>query len=88
MRILLIATNRHNRWMSRQEVRPLPIGLAYVAAYIDPERHPLKILDLMFARITWPKLKPRSGNFGRNWSESPFETWIAGATSTPSRPCP
>ena len=49
MRILLIATNRHNRWMSRQEVRPLPIGLAYVAAYIDPERHPLKILDLMFA---------------------------------------
>ena len=49
MRILLIATNRHNRWMSRQEVRPLPIGLAYVAAYVDPERHPLKILDLMFA---------------------------------------
>ena len=49
MRILLIATNRHNRWMSRQEVRPLPIGLAYVAAYIDAERHPLKILDLMFA---------------------------------------
>ena len=31
MRILLIATNRHNRWMSREEVRPLPIGLAYVA---------------------------------------------------------
>ena len=49
MRILLIATNRHNRWMNRQEVRPLPIGLAYVAAYIDPARHPLKILDLMFA---------------------------------------
>jgi hypothetical protein len=49
MRILLIATNRHNRWMSRQEVRPLPIGLAYVAAYIDPERHQLKVLDLMFA---------------------------------------
>ena len=49
MRILLIATNRHNRWMSRDEVRPLPIGLAYVAAYIDPERHPLRVLDLMFA---------------------------------------
>lgn len=49
MRILLIATNRHNRWMSRAEVRPLPIGLAYVAAYIDPKRHPLKVLDLMFA---------------------------------------
>ncbi len=49
MRILLIATNRHSLWMSRQEVRPLPIGLAYVAAYLDPERHPLNILDLMFA---------------------------------------
>ena len=35
MRILLIATNRYNRWMSKEEVRPLPIGLAYVAAYID-----------------------------------------------------
>ena len=49
MRILLIATNRHNRWMSKEEVRPLPIGLAYVAAYIDPDRHPLRVLDLMFS---------------------------------------
>jgi hypothetical protein len=48
MRILLIATNRHHRWMSKDEVRPLPIGLAYVAAYIDHKRHPLKVLDLMF----------------------------------------
>ena len=48
MRILLIATNRHNRWMGKEEVRPLPIGLAYVAAYIDPDRHPLRVLDLMF----------------------------------------
>jgi hypothetical protein len=49
MRILLIATNRHNRWMSKDEVRPLPIGLAYVAAYIDSQRHPLRIMDLMFS---------------------------------------
>ncbi|MDH3599036.1 MAG: cobalamin-dependent protein [Candidatus Tectomicrobia bacterium] len=49
MRILLIATNRHQRWMTREEVRPLPLGLAYVAAYIDPDRHPLKVVDLMFA---------------------------------------
>jgi hypothetical protein len=48
MRILLIATNRHHRWTSKDEVRPLPIGLAYVAAYVDPKRHPLKVLDLMF----------------------------------------
>lgn len=49
MRILLIATNRHNRWMTRDEVRPLPIGLAYVAAYINPDRHSVRILDLMFS---------------------------------------
>ncbi len=49
MRTLLIATNRYNRWMTKEEVRPLPIGLAYVAAYIDPDRHPLKVMDLMFA---------------------------------------
>ena len=49
MRTLLIATNRHNRWMTKEEVHPLPLGLAYVAAYIDPERHPLKLVDLMFA---------------------------------------
>ena len=49
MRILLIATNRHNRWMSKEEVRPLPIGLAYVAAYIDLKHHSLRVLDLMFS---------------------------------------
>ena len=49
MRTLLIATNRHNRWMTKEEVHPLPLGLAYVAAYIDPERHSLKLVDLMFA---------------------------------------
>jgi hypothetical protein len=49
MRILLVATNRHNSWMSKREVRPLPIGLAYVASYIDTQRHSLRILDLMFS---------------------------------------
>ena len=49
VRILLIATNRYNRWMSKEEVRPLPIGLGYVAAYIDQKRHPLRVLDLMFS---------------------------------------
>jgi hypothetical protein len=49
LRTLLIATNRHNRWMTKEEVRPLPLGLAYIAAYIDPDRHPMKLLDLMFA---------------------------------------
>ena len=49
MRILLIATNRHNRLQSRMNAQPLPIGLAYIAGHIDQERHELKVLDLMFS---------------------------------------
>ena len=49
MRILLIATNRHQRLMSRMNARPVPIGLAYIAAHLDPEQHELKVLDLMFS---------------------------------------
>ena len=49
MRILMIATNRHHRLMSRMEARPLPIGMAYVAGHLDQNRHTLKVLDLMFS---------------------------------------
>ena len=49
MRVLLIATNRHDRLMSRMEARPLPIGLAYVAGHLDLNRHTLKVIDLMFS---------------------------------------
>lgn len=49
MRILLIATNRHNRLVSRMNAQPLPIGMAYVAGHLDPDRHRLKVLDLMFS---------------------------------------
>lgn len=49
MRILLIASNRHNKLMSRMDARPMPIGLAYVSAYIDRERHTVRTLDLMFS---------------------------------------
>ena len=49
MKILLIATNRHGRLMSRMDAHPLPIGLAYVAGHLDPERHTIKVMDLMFA---------------------------------------
>ncbi len=49
MRVLLIATNRHDRLMSRMTARPLPIGLAYVAGHLDTSRHTLKVLDLMFS---------------------------------------
>ena len=49
MRILLIATNRHNRVMSRMRAQPIPIGLAYVAGHLDRSRHEVKLVDLMFA---------------------------------------
>ncbi len=48
MKVLLIATNRAERYMARMAVRPLPIGLAYIAAHVDEERHELRVLDLMF----------------------------------------
>ena len=49
MRILLIATNRHQRLMGRMNAYPAPIGLAYIAGHLDPDRHNVKILDLMFS---------------------------------------
>jgi len=49
MKVLLIATNQAGRYMDRMAVRPLPVGLAYVAAHINTARHPLQVLDLMFS---------------------------------------
>lgn len=49
MKVLLVATNRTDRFMDRMVVRPVPIGLAYLAAAIDETRHQLRTLDLMFA---------------------------------------
>lgn len=49
MKVLLIATNQAGRYMDRMAVRPLPVGLAYVAAHIDEARHSLQVLDLMFS---------------------------------------
>ena len=49
MRVLLIATNRHDRLQSRMNAQPMPIGLAYIAGHLDHERHEIKVLDLMFS---------------------------------------
>ena len=49
MKVLLIATNRHGRYLTNIQAQPLPLGLAYIAGYLDPERHRTKLLDLMFA---------------------------------------
>ena len=49
MKILLVATNQTDRFMDRMVVRPVPIGLAYLAAAVDEGRHELRVLDLMFS---------------------------------------
>ena len=49
MRILLIATNRHDKLQSRMNAQPMTIGLAYIAGHLDHERHEVKVLDLMFS---------------------------------------
>lgn len=49
MRVLLVATNQTNRFMDRMVVRPVPIGLAYLAASVDESRHEMRVLDLMFS---------------------------------------
>ncbi len=49
MRVLLIASNRHDQLNSRMNAQPLPIGLAYVASYLDHDRHQVRVLDLMFS---------------------------------------
>ena len=49
MRVLLVATNRHDRLNSRMNAQPMPIGLAYIAGHLDHERHQVKVVDLMFA---------------------------------------
>src|SRR5262245_18013560 len=49
MRLLLISANRHDRYLGSLALRPAPIGLAYLAAGLDTARHPVRVLDLMFA---------------------------------------
>ena len=49
MKILLVATNQSDRFMDRMVVRPVPIGLAYIAAAVDETRHEMRVLDLMFS---------------------------------------
>ena len=49
MKVLLIATNQADRFMDRMVVRPIPIGMAYLAAGVDESVHELRVLDLMFS---------------------------------------
>jgi hypothetical protein len=49
VKVLLIATNMESKLNNRMNAQPLPIGLAYIAGYIDKERHDVEMLDLMFS---------------------------------------
>ena len=49
MKILLVATNQTDRFMDRMVVRPVPIGLAYIATAVDEDQHQMRVLDLMFS---------------------------------------
>ena len=53
VRVLLIATNRHDRLMSRLNAKPLPIGLAYVAGAFANSRHTVQIAgsDVLRGRL-------------------------------------
>ena len=42
MRVVLIATNRHDQLMSRMAARPLPLGIASVAGALAAAQHVVK----------------------------------------------
>jgi radical SAM superfamily enzyme YgiQ (UPF0313 family) len=50
MRILLISTNRHDRFVGSLPVRPIPLGLAFLLGALRVTRHEVHLLDLMFER--------------------------------------
>ena len=63
MKVLLVATNQADRFMDRMVVRPVPIGLAYLAASVDEARHTLRVLDLMFADDAVSEVAEAVGEF-------------------------
>jgi radical SAM superfamily enzyme YgiQ (UPF0313 family) len=50
MRILLISTNRHDRFVGSLPIRPIPLGLAILLGALRRSRHEVHALDLMFER--------------------------------------
>ncbi|MCH8063289.1 MAG: cobalamin-dependent protein [Chloroflexi bacterium] len=49
MKVLLVATNQADRYMNTMTVRPVPIGLAYIAAALTEAGHEISVADLMFS---------------------------------------
>ena len=50
MRILLISSNRHDRFAGSLPIRPIPLGLAILLGALRETRHTVHLLDLMFVR--------------------------------------
>ncbi len=65
MRILLISTNRHDRFVGSLPVRPIPLGLAILLGALRETRHEVQVLDLMFEHL------PRRAIRRAIWESSP-----------------
>ena len=50
MRLLLISSNRHERFAGSLPIRPIPLGLAILLGALRGTRHAVRVLDLMFTR--------------------------------------
>jgi len=50
MQILLISSNRHDRFAGSLPIRPIPLGLAILLGALRETRHTVHLLDLMFVR--------------------------------------
>lgn len=50
MRILLVSSNRYDRFAGGVPIRPVPLGLAILMGALRGSRHRIHLVDLMFAR--------------------------------------
>ena len=63
MRVFLIATNRHNRLMSRAVAQLLPLGLADGAEELKAANHKVQMFNLMFSADDLGKVAPQNENY-------------------------
>jgi hypothetical protein len=57
MRILLISSNRHDRFAGSLPIRPIPLGLTILLGALRETRHTVHLLDLMFIRTPQPAIR-------------------------------
>ncbi len=51
MRLLLISSNRHDRFAGSLPIRPIPLGVAILMGALRRSHHIVHLLDLMFTRV-------------------------------------